>query len=596
MAVHPPIGGLDETGESWHNLAQAAPAVRVLEAGGKEVTTVDSMVDSTVDGEVSEGLSGNVAAAEIQGGPQSVYGLDRHGIVNAGRVWWNLSPAALYEATVVRGEGQIANMGPLVALTGQHTGRSPRDKYIVREPSSEAQIWWGAVNQPMEPAQFDGLYRRLLAELEGKELFVQDCWAGADPRYRLPLRVITEYAWHSLFARNLLLRSTPEEQRIHEPAFTIVDVPSFLAEPARDGTRSPTVIAINFERRLVLIGGTSYAGEIKKSVFTLLNYLLPRQGVLAMHCSANAGQGGDVAVFFGLSGTGKTTLSADPERILIGDDEHGWTDEGIFNFEGGCYAKVIRLSPVAEPAIYETTRCFGTVLENVVMDPVTRVLDLDDASLTENTRAAYPLDYIPNASTTGLAGHPRTVIFLAADAFGVLPPISRLTPAQAMYHFLSGYTARVAGTEKGVTEPQATFSTCFGAPFLPLRPAVYADLLGQQIERHGAQVWLVNTGWTGGPAGVGERMPIAYTRAMIAAALRGELAGVPTRTDPIFGVEVPRTCPGVPENVLDPRSTWADGAAYDAQARRLAGMFAQNFERYAGGVGEAVRAAGPRTA
>jgi len=528
--------------------------------------------------------------------PRSVHGLEAQGIVNPGPVWWNLTTAALYEAVIQRQEGLIAHLGPLVVNTGKYTGRSPQDKFVVREASSEANIWWGTVNRPLSEAHFDALHQRLLAELAGQELFVQDCWAGADPRYRLPLRVITTYAWHSLFARNLFLRATPDELRQHRPDFTIIDVPRFTAIPERDGTRSSTVIAINFAKRLVLIGGTEYAGEIKKSVFTILNYLLPLRGVLPMHCSANVGQRGDVAIFFGLSGTGKTTLSADPERTLIGDDEHGWTDEGIFNFEGGCYAKVINLSREAEPAIYSTTRRFGTVLENVVIDPATRRLDLADDRLTENTRAAYPLGYIPNASPVGQTGHPRTIIFLAADAFGVLPPISRLTPAQAMYHFLSGYTARVAGTERGVTEPQATFSTCFGAPFLPLRPTVYADLLGEKIERHGVQVWLVNTGWTGGPYGVGHRMPIAHTRAMIAAALNGDLAGAPMRADPIFGVQVPLTCPSVPAAVLDPRSTWADPAAYDAQARKLAAMFARNFEPFAAQVSAEVRAAGPRTA
>ncbi|MCC6626393.1 MAG: phosphoenolpyruvate carboxykinase [Chloroflexi bacterium] len=525
---------------------------------------------------------------------RSVHGLEEQGILDAGEVHWNLSTPSLYEAAIVRREGVIGRLGPLVVTTGQHTGRSPGDKYVAREPGSEANIWWGSVNRPLEQDRFDALYDRATASLAGQDLFVQDCWAGADPRYRLPLRVITTYAWHSLFARNLFLRATPEELRRHQPAFTILDVPHLLADPQRDGTRSSTVVALNFARRLVLIGGTEYAGEIKKSVFTILNYLLPLQGVLSMHCSANVGQRGDVAIFFGLSGTGKTTLSADPDRTLVGDDEHGWSDQGIFNFEGGCYAKVIKLSREAEPAIYSTTRRFGTVLENVVFDPVTRRLDLDDDSLTENTRAAYPLAYIPNASPVGQTGHPRSIVFLTADAFGVLPPISRLTAVQAMYHFLSGYTARVAGTERGVTEPQATFSACFGAPFLPLSPSIYADLLGEKIERHGAQVWLVNTGWTGGPPGVGHRMPITYTRAMVAAALNGDLASVATRVDPIFGLEVPTACPGVAAEVLDPRSTWADRAAYDEQARRLAAMFAANFEQFANHVGPEVRGAGPR--
>jgi phosphoenolpyruvate carboxykinase (ATP) len=525
---------------------------------------------------------------------RSAHGLDRHGITTSSPVTWNATTAALYEAAIRNGEGAIAHLGPLVVETGQHTGRSPGDKYVVRQPDSEGHIWWGPVNSPITEAQFAGLHGRLLESLKTTPLYVQDLWAGADPRYRLPIRVITTYAWHSLFIRNLLIHPTAEELGRHEPAFTIIDSPAFAAIPEVDGTRSETVIAINLAKRLVIIGGTRYAGEIKKTVFTILNYLLPLQGVLSMHCSANVGPRGDVAVFFGLSGTGKTTLSADPERTLIGDDEHGWTDTGIFNFEGGCYAKVIKLSPTAEPAIYETTKRFGTVLENVVIDPATRRLDLDDERLTENTRAAYPLDFIDNASTDGLAGHPNNIIFLTADAFGVLPPISRLSPTQAMYHFLSGYTARVAGTERGVVEPQATFSTCFGAPFLPLHPSVYATLLGQKIEQHGADVWLVNTGWTGGPYGVGRRMPIAYTRAMISAALSGELARVPVRTDPIFGLRVPTACPGVPAEALDPRGTWADGAAYDAQARKLAAMFDQNFAAYADEVSAEVRAAGPR--
>ena len=543
----------------------------------------------------NDGQAATTGAASTQNEerPHSDYGLDRHGIANPGRVWWNLAAPALYEAAVARDEARIAQDGPLVALTGQHTGRSPRDKFIVREPESEDRIWWGAVNQPMDAERFQALRERFLANLSGKELFVQDCWAGADERYRLPIRVITEHAWHSLFARNLLIEATTKELRQHVPEFTIIDAPSFLAEPERDGARSETVIAVSFAQRLVLIGGTSYAGEIKKSVFTILNYLLPLRDVLAMHCSANAGLRGDVAVFFGLSGTGKTSLSADPNRTLIGDDEHGWSDDGIFNFEGGCYAKVINLSETAEPEIYSTTRRFGTVLENVVMEPGSRALDLDDASLTENTRAAYPLSFIGNASSTGKAGHPRNIFFLAADAFGVLPPISRLTAAQAMYHFLSGYTARVAGTEKGVTEPEATFSACFGAPFLPLPPRVYAELLGQKIERHGATVWLVNTGWSGGPYGVGARMPIAYTRAMLTAALNGDLDGVATRRDPVFGFEVPTTCPGVPDDLLDPCGTWSDPEAYDAQARKLAGMFARNFEKFTDNVNEETRTAGP---
>src|SRR5581483_11314329 len=447
--------------------------------------------------------------------------LTRNGI-RAGRVYWNLSTAALYEEAVRRQEALIAAEGPLACRTGQHTGRSPNDKLVVREPSSEAHIAWGKVNRPMSPEHFDALHGDLLSSLTGKELFVQDCFAGADPKYRLPVRVINELAWQNLFARNLFIVD-PKATGEHADAFTIIDSPSFKADPKRHGTNSDVVIALNFAKKLVLIGGTSYAGEMKKSIFSVLNYILPLQNVLSMHCSANIGANGDTALFFGLSGTGKTTLSSDPDRMLIGDDEHGWSDRGVFNFEGGCYAKTIRLSPDAEPQIFSTTRRFGTVLENVVFDPVTRALDLDDDRFTENTRAAYPIEFISNAVPSGQGGHPQNVIMLTADAFGVLPPIARLTPDAAMYHFLSGYTAKVAGTEKGVTEPKATCSTCFGAPFLPLPPGRYAAMLGEKIARHGARVWLVNTGWTGGPYGVGRRMKIAYTRAMIRAVLSGAL-------------------------------------------------------------------------
>ncbi len=465
-----------------------------------------------------------------------------------------------------RHEGVIAAEGPLVCRTGQHTGRSPNDKFIVREPSSAELIDWGKVNRPMDPDQFDALHRDLLGSLDGQELFVLDCYAGADPKYRLPVRVITEYAWHSLFCRNLFI-DDPAAAAAAAPEFTIIDSPSFKADPRRHGTHSDVAIALNFGKRLVLVAGTSYAGEMKKSVFSLLNYLLPLQNVLSMHCSANVGPSGDVALFFGLSGTGKTTLSSDPERRLIGDDEHGWSDRGVFNFEGGCYAKTIRLSADAEPQIFATTRRFGTVLENVVVDPATRTLNLDDDRFTENTRAAYPIAFIDNAEPTGQGGHPRHVIMLTADAFGVLPPISRLAPQAAMYHFLSGYTAKVAGTEKGVTEPKATFSTCFGAPFLPLPPSRYATMLGDKISRHNARVWLVNTGWSGGPYGVGKRMKISYTRAMIRAALSGALDAVEFANDPIFNLDIPAVCPGVPAEVLHPRNTWSDLAAYDAQAK-----------------------------
>jgi phosphoenolpyruvate carboxykinase (ATP) len=522
-------------------------------------------------------------------------GLEGVGILRSGQVHWNLSAEALYEAALHRREGQLSVGGPLVALTGHHTGRSPNDKFFVREPSSEQHIHWGELNKGIDAASFDALHRDLVAHIQDKDLYILDAWAGADPAYRLPIRIVNEYAWHNLFARNMFLpENDPVMRAEHRPQFTVIDIPSFKADPARHGARSDCFIYVHPGKQLVLIGGTSYAGEIKKSIFTILNYLLPLKGVLSMHCSANVGAGGDTALFFGLSGTGKTTLSSDPVRQLLGDDEHGWSDHGVFNFEGGCYAKVIKLSQEAEPQIYATTHRFGTILENVVMDPDTRVLDLDDASLTENTRGSYPLSFIDNAILTGQSGHPRNIVMLTADAYGVLPPIARLTPDRAMYHFLSGYTARVAGTEKGLTGAKAVFSTCFGAPFLPLNPNVYARMLGEKIARHGAKVWLVNTGWTGGPYGVGSRMKIAQTRAMIAAALAGSLDGADYRLDPIFNVEVPTTCPGVPDNVLNPRSTWSDPQAYDEQAKKLAAMFAENFRKFENDVAPAVREAGPR--
>jgi phosphoenolpyruvate carboxykinase (ATP) len=526
---------------------------------------------------------------------QRARGLEMVGILRSGPVHWNLPVPALCEAAVRRSEGLIAAHGPLACNTGQHTGRSPNDKFFVREPESEKHIHWGDVNRAVDAATFDLLHRDLVGYLHDKELFVLDAWAGADPEYRLPVRIVTEFAWHNLFVRNMFLpENDPVKRAEHVPQFTVIDVPSFKADPARHGSRSQCFIFVSFSKRLVLIGDTSYAGEMKKSIFTILNYLLPLKGVLSMHCSANVGPDGDSALFFGLSGTGKTTLSSDPKRRLLGDDEHGWSDHGIFNFEGGCYAKTIKLSVEAEPQIYATTRRFGTLLENVVIDPETRELDLDDASLTENTRASYPLDFIDNAILTGQAGHPRNVIMLTADAYGVLPPIARLTPERAMYHFLSGYTARVAGTEKGLTGAKAVFSTCFGAPFLPLNPNVYARMLGEKIARHRARVWLVNTGWTGGPYGVGSRMRIAHTRAMINAALAGQLDRVNYRMDPIFNIEVPTTCPGVPESVLDPRSTWPNPQAYDEQAKKLAAMFVENFKRFENDVDPAVKAAGPK--
>ncbi len=529
-------------------------------------------------------------------GIHSARKLEELGITQAKVVWWNPTTPALYEHAVSRGEGLISHMGPLVVQTGKHTGRSPNDKFIVQEADSAANIWWGKVNQPFDEAQFERLYHRMLAYTQGKELYVQDCYAGADPTYRLAVQVITESAWHNLFARNMFIQPPRHELPTFTPQFTVLCLPSFHANPAIDGTRSEVFVILSFARRMVLIGGTEYAGEIKKSIFTVLNYTLPLQGVLSMHASANKATDGDnAAVFFGLSGTGKTTLSADSSRTLIGDDEHGWSDTGIFNFEGGCYAKVIKLSPTAEPEIYATTRRFGTILENVVMDVETRRVDLNDGSRTENTRASYPISYIPNADLSGMGGHPTTIIMLTADAFGVLPPISRLTPAQAQYHFLSGYTAKVAGTEKGVTEPQATFSTCFGAPFMVLHPAVYARMLAEKIEQYGATVWLVNTGWSGGPYGVGKRMEISYTRAMVRAALEGSLNDVPTTPDPIFGVHVPQHCPNVPDEVLQPRHTWVDKAAYDQQAQHLADLFRSNFAQFAADVDAAVLAGGPQS-
>jgi phosphoenolpyruvate carboxykinase (ATP) len=522
-------------------------------------------------------------------------GLDAVGIEGAGHVYWDGSVAELYEEAVRRREGVISADGPLICRTGQHTGRSPNDKFIVREPSSEAHVAWGKVNRPIDPASFDGVHRRMMAHLRGRDLFVQNVWAGADPSFRLPVRVITERAWHSLFARHLFIpESEPAARLQHDPQFTVIDVPSFTANPKEDGTHSEVFILVHFGKRLVLIGGTNYAGEIKKSIFTVMNYLLPLRDVMPMHCSANIGAGGDVALFFGLSGTGKTTLSSDPARQLIGDDEHGWSASGVFNFEGGCYAKMIRLSQEAEPQIYATTRRFGTVLENVTYDLGTRALDLDDDSVTENTRGAYPLGFIENAVRSGMGGHPKNVVMLTADAFGVLPPIARLTPSAAMYHFLSGYTAKVAGTERGVTEPKATFSTCFGAPFMVWDPNVYARLLGERIQQHGSRVWLVNTGWTGGPYGVGSRMKIAHTRAMITAALSGALDQVALDHDATFNLDVPATCPGVPDEVLRPRNTWADKAAYDAQARKLATMFVDNFKTFEATAAAEVKSAGPR--
>ena len=506
----------------------------------------------------------------------------------------NLSPAALYEHAIRRGEGVIVEGGPLVVRTGKHTGRSPQDKYIVDEPAVHDKVWWGGFNQPISVARYDALRARIVEHLASREVFVQEGYVGADPGWRRSLRAWTETAWASIFCDNLFIRPQPGDLDGFTPNFTIIDAPSFKADPARDGTRSETVILVHLSRQEIIIAGTEYAGEIKKGAFGIMNYRLPDEDVLPMHSAVNVGARGDVAIFFGLSGTGKTTLSADPHRTLIGDDEHGWGPHGVFNFEGGCYAKTIRLSHIYEPDIYSTTRRFGTILENVVFDETTRELDLDSETITENTRGAFPLDFISNSSDDGVAGHPSNVIFLTADAFGVLPPISRLTRDQAMYHFISGYTAKLAGTEVGVKEPGATFSLCFGAPFMPRHPAVYAQMLGERLDRHDVPVWLVNTGWTGGPYGVGHRMNIQETRNMVRAALDGALDGVETVTDPIFGVQVPLHVPGVPDAVLQPRGTWADPAAYDEQARKLAAMFVDNFRRFEDSVGPEIVAAGPR--
>jgi len=519
------------------------------------------------------------------------FGIEKNNVKTSGQVFYNLNAAELTEHSIRRNEATLTAHGALLATTGQHTGRSPKDKFIVRDDLTENQVWWDN-NKPLSPEHFEILYQDMLKHAENLDLFVQDLRGGADKNNELPVRVINEYAWHSLFIRNLLIRPTREELATFEPKMTIIDLPSFKADPARHGTRTETVIAMDMKRMIVLIGGSEYGGEMKKSVFTALNYILPERNVMPMHCSANVGTEDDVAIFFGLSGTGKTTLSADPSRTLLGDDEHGWGEEGVFNFEGGCYAKTIKLSAEAEPEIYATTRRFGTVLENLILDE-NREPDYNDASLTENTRCAYPLDYIPNASPTGRAGQPKNIIMLTADAFGVMPPIARLTPAQAMYHFLSGYTAKVAGTERGVTEPEPNFSTCFGAPFMPRHPSVYGNLLRDLINKHNVDCWLVNTGWTGGAYGVGRRMPIAVTRALLTAALNGSLKNVEFRKDPNFGFEVPVSVPGVDSSFLDPRETWADKAAYDAQATRLAGMFVDNFAKFAAYVEEEVLGAAP---
>lgn len=531
----------------------------------------------------------------------SSFGLKDQGIPHQGRQFWNLNTEALYEEAIKRGEGRLAKHGPLLVATGKHTGRSANDKFTVKDEITEDTVWWGDVNKSMTADQFDTLQGAFFKHAADKDLFIQDVWGGSSAADRLPVRMIGEFAWHSLFCKTMLIPATDTERADFAPEFTVFNLPSFKADPATMGCRSETIIAVNFTTKIVLIGGTEYAGENKKSVFSILNYLLPAKGIMPMHCSANIGDNGDVAIFFGLSGTGKTTLSADSSRTLIGDDEHGWSDDSVFNFEAGCYAKLINLSAEAEPEIYATTKMFGTVVENVVMDENTRELDLCDKSLAENTRAAYPLDSIPNTSAENCGGKPSHIIMLTADAFGVLPPISKLTPEQAMYHFLSGYTAKVAGTEIGIKEPTATFSACFGAPFMPRHPAVYGDLLKKKIAETGVSCWLVNTGWTGGEYGTGSRMPIKATRAMLHAALDGKLDDVPMRHDENFGFEVPLEVPelvelGIGNTLLNPRDTWTDKAAYDAKAKYLADLFIKNFEQYADRVDAEVKEAAPNAA
>lgn len=524
---------------------------------------------------------------------RSSYSLANHGLQPRMNVYWNQSPARLYEESFARKDGRLAHMGAISTTTAPHTGRSPNDRFVVRDALTEEPVDWGKVNVPMSEEHFKELRTDIITYLNGRDLFVRDARAGADESYGLAVRVVTESPWHALFAYNMFLRLTPEELENAVPDFTVLHAPHMKADPDRHGTRSETAIVVNFKTREVLICGTRYAGEIKKSIFSVLNYLLPEKDVFPMHCSANVGRDGDVALFFGLSGTGKTTLSADPDRGLIGDDEHGWSSHGVFNFEGGCYAKTIHLSPMGEPEIFSATQMFGTILENVILDEATREIDFGDGTITENTRASYPLHYIPNAVATGRGGHPKNVVFLTADAFGVLPPISKLTPEQAMYHFLSGYTAKVAGTERGITEPVATFSACFGLPFMPRHPGVYAKMLGDKLRAHSGHVWLVNTGWSGGGYGVGTRMSLGHTRGMLKAALAGQLDHVETRTDPVFGLHVPVNVPNVPVKILNPRETWADGDAFDASAAKLAEMFRENFKQYEEQVGADVKAAGP---
>jgi phosphoenolpyruvate carboxykinase (ATP) len=535
-------------------------------------------------------------AVREAGALASLYGLENHGLTNLRRVYWNLPAPALYEEAIHRSEGQLCHLGPLVVDTGKHTARAAADKFVVREQTTEESVWWGQYNRPFHPEGFSALHARLCGYLQGRDVFVQDVYGGADPEHRLAVRIISQKAWHSLFARTMFLKNaTVDEARRHVPDFTVIAAPGFQANPLSDGTRTGTFIVLSFRDKLAIIGGTGYAGEIKKTVFTVLNYLLPLEGVLSMHCSANVGKDGDAAIFFGLSGTGKTTLSADPSRSLVGDDEHGWGTSGVFNFEDGCYAKMIRLSPDAEPQIFATTRRFGTILENVVYDPVSRILDLNDEKLTENTRGAYPLDYIDNAVPDKRAGHPKNVVFLTCDASGVMPPISRLSPEQAIYHFISGYTSKIAGTEIGLgTEPEITFSACFGGPFMVHHPYVYADLLKKKTLQHGARCWLVNTGWTGGPFGIGKRISIGHTRRLLNAALSGALETVPYRVDPIFGFEVPEACEGVPSEILDPANTWGSREEYFKKYDALAARFIENFKTLASGCPPGVAEGGPK--
>lgn len=523
---------------------------------------------------------------------RSNIGLDYLGLEKNDKAIWNLAPSELYEEAIQNGEAILTEDYALRVLTGKYTGRSPEDKFIVDQPEIHDDIDWGEINQPTDEEVFDNLFEKVTDYLQDKKIYVKDCYAGADKKYQLNVRVVSEAAYHGLFAHNMFIRPSKEELKTHEPDFTVVAAPNFKADPEEDGTKSEAFILVNFDKQIILIGGTLYSGEVKKGIFSVMNYLLPKQNVMAMHCSANMDKDGDTAVFFGLSGTGKTTLSSDQSRILIGDDEHGWSEDGVFNIEGGCYAKTINLSEKGEPLIYATTKMPGTILENVVLDE-DRSPDFDDTRYTQNTRCSYPIHYIPNASKTGAGNHPSNVIFLTCDAFGVLPPISKLTPEQAMYHFISGYTAKVAGTERGVTEPQATFSACFGAPFMPLHPTVYAELLAEKIRTHNSTVWLLNTGWTGGPHGVGHRMELEYTRQMLSEALKGNLDDATFDIDPVFELAIPQNVNGVPDDILIPKNTWDDKTAYDKKAKDLAQMFAENFEQFESEASKELIKAGP---